>query len=376
MNKKIVFLTGTRADFGKMKPLINRVENSNLFENHVFVTGMHTLSKYGSTYREVEKEGYNNIYKYINQNTNTKMDIILSNTILGFSNYVNEIKPDMIIVHGDRLEALAGAIVGAMNNILVAHVEGGEISGTIDEVLRHSITKLSHLHFVANKEAKKRVVQLGEDEENVYIIGSPDIDIMLSSNLPTLKEAKNRYDIDFAGYGIFIYHPVTTELDQLKDNIKEVVSAIIESKENYIVIYPNNDKGSNIILEEFQRLKDKKYIKIFPSIRFEYFLTFLKNCQFIIGNSSSGIREAEIYAVPSINIGSRQENRSLNSKIINVTEKQSEILRAIKKAKKQELSSSFNFGNGGTSEKFYKILCGQKIWNISYQKNFVDIGNF
>ncbi|MFW5795061.1 MAG: UDP-N-acetylglucosamine 2-epimerase [Bacillota bacterium] len=375
MKKKIVFLTGTRADFGKMKPLINKVENSDQFENHVFVTGMHTLSKYGSTYREVEKENYDHIYKYINQANNSKMDIILSNTVLGFSNYINEINPDMIVVHGDRVEALAGAIVGSLNNILVSHVEGGEVSGTIDELIRHSITKLSHLHFVANEEAKKRVVQLGEEETNIYIIGSPDIDVMLSDNLPDIEEAKNRYDIDFENYGIFVYHPVTTELSKLKQNIKEVVNAILESGENYIVIYPNNDEGSEMIFEEYKRLEDKNNFEIFPSIRFEYFLTFLDNCQFIAGNSSSGIREAEIYGIPSINIGSRQNNRSLNKDIINVSESKKEILEAINKAKKLELENKSNFGNGNSSQKFIEILKDKNLWDISYQKNFVDIDN-
>lgn len=375
MKKKVVFLTGTRADFGKMKPLIKKIEEAHDFENHVFVTGMHTLSKYGSTYREVEKEGYNNIYKYINQTENAKMDIILSNTILGFSNYVNEIRPDMIIVHGDRVEALAGAIVGSMNNILVSHIEGGEVSGTIDELIRHSITKLSHIHFVSHEEAKKRVIQLGEEESNVYVIGSPDIDVMLSSSLPTIEEAKNRYDINFEDYGIFVYHPVTTELDDLKENIKKVISAILESDENYIVIYPNNDEGSDIIFEEYKRLNNNSNFRIFPSIRFEHFLKLLKNSQFIIGNSSAGIRESEIYGIPSVNVGTRQKNRSLNPEIINVSEDKKEILKAIEKAKDKDLKPKYNFGKGNSSKEFFEILKNNNIWEISYQKNFVDIDN-
>ncbi len=172
--KKIVFLTGTRADFGKLKPLMSVVENSDLFECYVFVTGMHTLSRYGFTFHEIEKQGYKNIFVYMNQTSATEMDIILANTIIGFSNFAKEISPDMIIVHGDRVEALAGAIVGSINNILTAHIEGGELSGTIDELLRHSISKLSHVHFVANEEAKKRLIQMGESE-NCFWIGESQI---------------------------------------------------------------------------------------------------------------------------------------------------------------------------------------------------------
>lgn len=164
-NKKLVFLTGTRADYGKIKSLIQEVEDLDGFEPYIFATGMHMLAKYGSTYKEILKDGYQNIYTYINQSGKESMDIILSNTILGFGNYIAELKPDAIVVHGDRLEALAGAIVGAFNNIKVFHIEGGEVSGTIDESIRHAITKFAHYHLVSNEKAKRRIMQLGEAEE-------------------------------------------------------------------------------------------------------------------------------------------------------------------------------------------------------------------
>ena len=132
MNKKIVFLTGTRADFGKLKPLIEKIENSDSFDCYIFVTGMHTLAKYGSTYLEIQKENYQNIFVYMNQTHTTDSDIILANTVIGFSNFVKEVKPDIIVIHGDRLESLSGAIVGSFNNILVSHIEGGEVSGNLD----------------------------------------------------------------------------------------------------------------------------------------------------------------------------------------------------------------------------------------------------
>ena len=152
--RKIVFLTGTRADFGKLKPLMDKVEKSDIFDCHIFVTGMHTLKKYGNTSQEVIKCKYKNIEIFDNQKNSKKQDIILANTIFGFSDYVTKLHPDMVIVHGDRVEALGGAIVGSLNNILVSHIEGGEISGTIDELIRHAVSKLSHIHFVANSDAK------------------------------------------------------------------------------------------------------------------------------------------------------------------------------------------------------------------------------
>lgn len=370
--RKIVFLTATRADFGKLKPLINMVEKSNFFECFVFVTGMHTLLKYGFTFEEVEKQGYKNIFMYVNQDGTADMDIILANTIKGFTSFIKEIKPDMIVLHGDRVEPLAGAIVGSLNNILVAHVEGGEISGTVDELIRHAISKLSHLHFVANKEAQKRLIQMGESEKNIFIIGSPDIDIMKSHSLPKIEEVKKRYEIPFEKYSIFIYHPVVCEVASLKKDIKEIVDALAESKKKYVVIYPNNDNGTDIILNEYKRLQGKKEFRIFPSLRFEYFLTLLKNTQFIIGNSSSGVREAEVYGIPAINIGTRQKNRTKNKNIINVSADKKEILEAINRAEKTKLKIINNFGDGNSVEKFYKIILNENFWKTNIQKQFLD----
>lgn len=370
--KKIVFLTGTRADFGKLKPLINKVDRSDLFECHIFVTGMHMLAKYGSTFIEVVAQKYQNIHPFINQSSNTDMDIILSNTILGFSNYIKEIKPDLIVVHGDRVEALAGAMIGALNNILVVHIEGGEVSGTIDELIRHAITKMSHIHFVANKKTKQRLIQMGESKDTIFIIGSPDIDIMMSDKLPSLSKVKEHYKILFNTYSIFCYHPITTELDRLEVDIKNTVSALLESNKKYVVIYPNNDPGSDVILNAILTLQGNKNFRILPSMRFEYFLTLLKNCEFIIGNSSSGIREAGIYGVPAINIGMRQMNRSKNKSIINVPPDKNKILNGIQSTEGKFFEKTFEFGDGNSTEMFFGTLKRGDIWKIPHQKQFVD----
>ncbi|HOY24537.1 MAG TPA: UDP-N-acetylglucosamine 2-epimerase, partial [Cellvibrio sp.] len=205
MRKRIVFLSGTRADFGKIRSLLDILQNTAEFEVHIFVTGMHMLRKYGYTCREIERRGYKNIYQYINQNYSDTMDSVLGKTIAGLSDYIKEIQPDMLVVHGDRVEALAGAIVGALNNILVSHIEGGEISGTIDDLIRHSVSKLSHLHFVTNERAKQRLIQLGETAKNIYPIGSPDVDSLFSTDLPSLDEVKNWYGIPFDDYAIMLY---------------------------------------------------------------------------------------------------------------------------------------------------------------------------
>ena len=197
MPKSILFVTGTRADFGKLKPLISRVAETREFEYRIFATGMHMQSKYGSTINEIANAGFKHIHPFINQDAvgSTGMDLALATTIQGLGHFVREFTADLIVVHGDRIEALAGATVGALHNILVAHIEGGEVSGTVDELLRHAISKLSHIHFVASEEARNRLLQMGEQPSTIFVIGSPDIDVMLSGSLPSLNEVKSHYEI-------------------------------------------------------------------------------------------------------------------------------------------------------------------------------------
>ena len=370
--QKILFITGTRADFGKLKPLINACDEESIFDVYIFVTGMHVLPRYGGTEHEVLKCNYKNVYTYINQRHDDSQDIVLANTIQGLGNYVSLKKPDMLVVHGDRVEALAGAIVGSLNNIIVAHIEGGEVSGTIDESIRHSVSKLSHIHFVANEEAKRRLIQMGELSDKIHDIGSPDIDVMTSSSLPSLEYVKKYYNIQFDEFALFIYHPVTTCLHDLLDNMREVLYALVESELNYVMIYPNNDPGSNIIIEELEMQRDNPRIKMYPAIRFESFLILLKNSKFIIGNSSSGIREAPIYSIPTINIGTRQNKRFDHDMIIDVSESKEEILNAIRQVKNIKFKPSNHFGDGGSTGKFMNIIKSVKIWDTEIQKYFVD----
>jgi len=370
--KSILFITGTRADYGKLKPLMQAIESSEDYILYIYISGMHLLEKYGGTYREVIKDGYQNIQVAFGQHFSDNMSYNVGNVICDLTGYVNSICPDMIVVHGDRIDALAGAIVGALNNIRVAHIEGGEVSGTIDESIRHAVSKFAHFHFVSNEEAKSRLIQLGESSENIYVIGSPDIDIMLSSRLPSIEKAKERYDISFENYGILMYHPVTTEFTNTRDYIREVVDAVIASDKQYIVIYPNNDLGTEIILSEYHRLEGNPNFRIFPSIRFEYFLTLLKYADFMIGNSSAGIRETCVYGIPSIDIGDRQSGRYAISTMKNIQHVQAnckDIQSAIKNISSHRILSQ-SFGNGNSTDLFMDILKQDSLWSGSLQKRF------
>ncbi len=375
MKKKIVLITGTRADFGKIKSVIQKLLNSN-FDIKIFITGMHLDKKYGFTYNEVKKNFPTKIlHKFINYNRSESQDLILANTINGFNKLLNKFKPNLVIVHGDRIEALAGAISASLNNFLTMHIEGGELTGTIDEHLRHSISKLSHLHIVSNLIAKKRLIKkLGENPKSIFVCGSPDIDIMKKSKLPNINDVKKRYSISFKDYGIILFHSVTTELRNIKTYTNSLIRNCIKTNKKFVVIYPNNDPGTQEILKLYNlKLKKNKNFKLLKSMRFEYFLTLLKNSKLILGNSSAGIIEAPVYGIPTINLGSRQNNRAKHTKsIINLNFTTVNLNQKInyfygKKYKKKSI-----FGDGNSAEKIINILKTKNIWNTPVQKIFND----
>jgi UDP-N-acetylglucosamine 2-epimerase (hydrolysing) len=333
--KKVLFISGTRADYGKIKPLAKILDNSKKFEISFAITGMHLSKIHGYTYFQVKND-----FKKFN--------------------------PDTIIAHGDRVEALAGSIVGSLNKILVSHIEGGEISGTVDDSMRHAISKMANVHFVSNKRAKSILKQLGEIEKNIYIIGSPEVDTMLKTKLPSLELVKKKYEIYFKKYSILCFHPDVNETKvKLNKYINRIMESVDNSKSNFIVIYPNNDLNFKTILNCYRKFEKKKNIKFIPSVRFEYYLTLLKNSLGILGNSSSGVREAPVFKVKTINIGNRQSRRTNNPLIFNFD------LKNIPKSFDEILNkNSFLFGDGNSYKRFFKILNTNKFWNTPKQKKF------
>lgn len=372
--KKILCITGTRADFGKMKPLLAHIEAHPDLELHLLITGMHLLKTYGSTYLEVCREKYRNYYLIPNQIKGESMASVLGNTISLLTRLSDEIQPDMVLIHGDRLEALAGATVGALSNRLVCHIEGGELSGTIDDAIRHAISKLAHLHLVANTQAKMRLIQMGEQENSIHIIGSPDLDLMRSENLPSLAEVKAHYGIEFEHYAISMFHPVTTEVAQMAQYAAQYFTALQQSQRNIIAIYPNNDAGTEYILAQLQNCHSER-IKIYPSIRFESFLTLLKHADFMIGNSSAGVREAPFYGVPSIDVGTRQQQRHQSPAIIRSSYDTADILAAINRIRtgqRHDIDDSFSLGQSTSREYFARLLDDEQTWHTAIQKRFND----
>lgn len=368
--KKILFVTGTRADFGKLEPLAEAAQKAGFLVSF-FITGMHMMRKYGETRCEVRKFKGADFFEFVNQREGDALDFILSKTILGFSDFVHENRPDLVVIHGDRVEALAASIVCGMRYILSAHIEGGEVSGTIDESIRHCNTKLCATHFVSSELAKKRVMALGEPSSRVYVIGSPELDAHALPSGVSLSEVKRHYDIQFEKYGIVTFHPVTSEVDSIELQAKSLFSALKHSGKCFVVIMPNNDPGSEYIFREISELPSCRFRSI-PSMRFNYFSELMKGASVIIGNSSAGVREAPFLGVPSLDIGTRQMNRALSSSVSNLSAFDVPgILHWIEQSWDLRWPSCDAFGGGLASEAFSKVLLDESFWCVDMQKRFM-----
>lgn len=367
--KKLLFVTGTRADFGKLEPLAYAAQQAG-FEISFFITGMHMMRRYGETRLEVKRFVGAEFFEFVNQREGDALDFILSKTILGFSDFVHEHRPDLVIIHGDRVEALAASIVCAMRYIRSAHIEGGEVSGTIDESIRHCNTKLCATHFVSSEDARQRVLALGEAPDRVYNIGSPELDTHARPSGVTIEEVKARYAIPFDDYGIVIFHPVTSEVDTIGAQARSLFGALEVSGKNFVVIAPNNDPGTEQIFAVLEKLPSERF-RLIPSMRFNYFSELMKNASLMLGNSSAGVRESPFLGLPSLDVGSRQNNRAQASTVTSLSAFDTDDIRQWIDGKwmHRELASD-GFGHGTASSLFIEILERREFWQSNMQKSF------
>ena len=372
MHRRILFVTGTRADYGKMEPLAIAARDA-AYEVSFFVTGMHMLPAYGLTKIEVHRLPGVKVVEFLNQREGDPQDIIFAKTITGLSDQLHLDQPDLVIVHGDRVEAMATAFVCATNYIRCAHVEGGEVSGTIDEVFRHCNTKLATYHLASSHAARRRILAMGETSSRVYVIGSPELDAHSSRSGVSLEEVRRRYQIAFDDYGIVVFHPVTSESDDIGEQAASLFDALRASNRNFVVIRPNNDPGSKAIFEIIDSLPSEQF-RVLPSMRFAHFSELLRNASALVGNSSTGVREAPFLGVSSLDVGTRQTNRSLASSIVQVEAKdQNGILHFCKHSWGRRFESSQEFGDGRAAANFLSVLDSADFWNCSMQKHFNDL---
>ncbi len=371
MTRHILFLTGTRADFGKLEPLAAAARDAG-HRVTFYVTGMHLMDRYGLTRNEVRRMPGITTHEIANQAEGDPQDLILAKTVTGFSAFARAARPDLIVLHGDRIEALAGALVAATNYIRSAHVEGGEVSGTIDEVFRHCNTKLCTHHFVSSSDAARRVGALGEPAETIHTIGSPELDFHARPSGVTLDEVRARYDIPFDSYGIATFHPVTSEQDSIGAQAAALFGGLEASGRCFVTIAPNNDPGSQAIFEVLGKLPKDRF-RILPSMRFSHFSELMKNAACIVGNSSAGVREAPFLGLPSLDIGTRQTNRS-DAPSVTACEAADRpaILDFLHTHWGRQAASHEGFGQGSAAQRFVETLADPAFWTLSLQKAFRD----
>ena len=369
--KKLLFVTGTRADFGKLEPLAVAARDQD-FVVSFWVTGMHMMERYGLTKIEVQRVQGVGVSEFSNQYEGDPQDVILAKTVLGFSEFVRHHQPDLVIVHGDRIEALACAIVCATNYIRCAHVEGGEVSGTIDELFRHCNTKLAFCHFVSSHSAAERVARLGEPIESIYVIGSPELDFHSKPSGVSIEMVRDHYDIPFSDYGICTFHPVTSEQDTMAEQASNLFGTLDASGKNFVVILPNNDPGTDDIMAAIHKLPTDRF-RILPSMRFSHFSELMKNAACIVGNSSAGVREAPFLSIPSLDVGTRQNGRAQSASVTSArAEERDRISAFLEQDWGKRYPANDDFGQGSASERFVEIMGQDTFWQAKLQKVFAD----
>lgn len=387
MRKKVSILTATRAEYGLLKPLIKRLNTVENFDVRVVVTGAHLSPEFGLTYKEIEQDGINideKIEILLSADTPSAISKSMGLAMISFADYFEKLKPDMLIVLGDRYETLAVATVAMNQRIPIVHLHGGETTeGAIDESIRHAITKMSYLHFTSTEEYRSRVIQLGENPDRVFSVGAIGIENIVNEKLMSKSELEKsiNYKLD-KPYALVTFHPVTLEGNEYRKQVKELLDVCELYKDMKFIFTKANADASgrtiNQMIDDF--VERNNHVVAFNSLGMLRYLSALKYSTMVIGNSSSGLLEAPSFGIPTINIGDRQKGRLQADSVINCKPDKDDIERAIKialsKEFKEEVKNTINpYGDGNTSEKIVEIIKDFILNNkINLKKKFYDCG--
>ena len=364
--KKILYISGTRADYGLMRETLLTINKTPGLELEIVVTGMHLMPEFGQTIAEIKKDNFkiHELKATYKRDDKGSMLEFIGEFLLMLLKKIKEIKPDFILILGDRAEALAGAIAGSYLAIPVLHIHGGDVSATVDEMVRHAITKLSHLHFAATKKSAERLIKMGEDPWRVFVVGAPGLDSILNQKLLSPEEVAAKYKLNLERPILLVLqHPVTTEVEYAGKQMRETMEAIKEIALQTVVIYPNADAGGRKMIEVINRYKNNSFIQVHKNLPRLDYLSLMRIASVMIGNSSSGIIEAPSFGLPVVNIGEREKERERVESAINVGYNKKAIKKAIghkkfiKKAKKHKNI----YGDGRTGMKICRILNRVKI---------------
>lgn len=386
MKKKIVVITGSRSEYGILKPLLEEINKSDIFKLQLVVTGSHLSSSHGTTISEIISDGYK-ITKKVNLmlSSDRRLDTIKSMSIAlsGFADALKELSPDLVLLLGDRFEIFMAASAAMIFGKPIAHIHGGEVTnGAFDDSIRHSITKMSHIHFVSTEKYKSRVVQLGESPSKVFNVGSLGVESIHKLDLLEKSDVEDAIDFELGNTSFLVtYHPVTIDSENEEKNIIKLFKAIKKFQSGrFIFTLPNADPGHKEIAELIKDFADSSSsYKYFESLGQHLYLSCMKNVTGVIGNSSSGIIEAPSFKIGTINIGKRQSGRIFAPSIINCAMDSDQIFEAIKKITSSNFTRSIKnienpYEQGDTS---VKILDTLKIFKNDFaslvEKEFYDL---
>lgn len=362
--KKVFILVERRADYSRYKPILQKLKADPFFEVYLVVTGICLLEIHGKDISYIENDGFKidatiPMFDPEAEDTGGEMVRSMARVLSGVVTELEKAKPDVVLSGFDIGGNFAVTIAAAHMNIPVAHIQGGEVTGSIDESIRHAMSKFSHVHFPATQDAKDRLIRLGENPDDIYVVGCPSIDVLV--NTPTMDKAilEKKYELDFSKpFVIMIQHPVTTEAKSSLDQIKETIDVIKRMDIQALALLPNNDAGHSKIIEEVKN----SGIKWYPSLSTLEFINIYRNAWALVGNSSSGIHETPTFKIPAVNIGNRQMGRERAENVIDVPNDADAIEAGIKKALFDDEFRAFvktlenPYGVGNSSEQIVKIL--------------------
>ena len=380
MKRKIVYISGTRADYGLMRSVLFKIRSSPEFDLVVVVTGMHLMAEFGNSVDEIINDGFTitRIDIFPEKDTRDATPIFIGKFLAMLSRELQKHEPDLILLLGDRGEMLAGAIAGTYLGIPVAHLHGGEISSTVDEPVRHAITKLSNIHMAATQKSAERIIRMGEDPRHVYMVGAPGLAAIIGKTYTPEEELRKKYRI---GPGepfiICIQHPVSAEVEAAPEQMRETLEAIRETGCRTIVVFPNADAGGQRMISVIREYESIPFVSTYRNLPHSDYLGLLSMASVLVGNSSSGIIEAASFHIPVVNIGTRQAGRERASNVIDAGYDRREISIGIRRSfEDREFLTAVRdctnpYGDGKAPDKILAVLKEFPFGHFDTQKHLL-----
>jgi len=370
--RKVCVVINNRANYARIKSALISIKRNNKLELQIVLGSSAILNRYGNVSNIIKKDGFkinHIVYTLVEGENLLTMSKSTGLSVIEFSTAFDQLKPDIVLVVADRYETLAAAVAASYMNIVLVHTQGGEVTGSIDESVRHATTKLAHIHFPASLKAKKNIIKMGENPKKVHLVGCPSLDLIKKNKLKIDNKFKKQYsrfgvgelEINFnKPYIVVLQHPVTTEYEKIKENIDQTINAIIKVDQQVVWLWPNVDAGSDVLSKRIRRLREEvkpKHIRWQKNYNPEDYLKLIYNASCLVGNSSSAIREGAFLGIPAVNIGNRQHNREHGKNIINANYNWKNILKAIEKQlNKKKFPTNKIFGDGKAGARISKIL--------------------